>query len=1072
EVKVDKDGNWMFTPNPPLNDGKHDLTLIVTDPVGNSSEESAPYSVIVDTVAPGKPVITAMVDDQGAVKGPITAGTITDDAQPHINGTAEPGSSVIIYDKGVEIGRAPVDARGNWTFLPSPPLSNGPHKVSVAAMDAAGNLGDKSAAFDFEVIAGGAPTAPAITGIIDDVGSKLGNLSPGNVTDDARPAINGTGGVGATIFVYANGKLLGTTEVQANGQWSFVPTADLVDGLNNITATTTNAAGNVSPPTGQYSITVDTLAPGSATGQVLSDDVGAITGPINSGGTTDDSTPTFSGTAEAGTTVIIYDKGVEIDRVPVNAQGQWRFTPSTPLADGPHSLNTVIEDAAGHQSPKSTPIDFSVDTRAVAISITQVTDNVGTVQGPLSQGGVTDDTTPTLNGKATANATVNLYDGSVKIGSTTSDASGNWTLTPSTALGQGNHRFTATVTTPAGGESVPTPVFNLEIDITPPVNPGEGGTGGIDNVHDDVGSNQGPIDNGGFTDDTTPTLSGGGQQPGDTVSIYDDGALIGTAQVGADGNWSFTPDPPLNEGEHEFTMVVTDPAGNASDPSDPYIVTVDFSAPAAQATIVSMGKDSGSDSGDFLTNDGTAGRLIQGSLTAALSADEKVQVSVDGGVNWQDALLNGDGTWSFVDETVHASDWEIQTRVIDVAGNVGGGNVQQVMLDNTPPDAPASVSRSGDEVAVEVAGTTVNAGDVLIVNVGETQVRHTLTQQDIDTGTVAVDVPAVVTGTLESFIVDNAGNVSNITTAPRELRDDFSSLDPGYSINAGESSRFDFYTLTNLYGSSISWLDHNRRKALIIGQTHSGANITLDFPATSFSFEVTGTNGGANNTIYYKDIEGNVIHSESANSPGTYSFTPPDGIYIGTVEITVSDIAGICIDNIEVITASGALTHPTNQLIDNAIGYFGSDDNNLFTIDSVNNLSGTNSGVHGGAGLDTLTLSGKDQVLDLTSIGEKLNSIEVIDLTGSGDNTLKLSLEDVLSNGETDLFHTSGKTQMMVKGDAGDKVDLQGLISAEDPGSWSNQGQITVGGLAYQVYNHSSLDAELLVQQGVTTNLV
>ena len=54
---------------------------------------------------------------------------------------------------------------------------------------------------------------------------------------------------------------------------------------------------------------------------------------------------------------------------------------------------------------------------------------------------------------------------------------------------------------------------------------------------DDVGSIQGPIANGGSTDDTTPTLSGGGQQPGDTITIIDNGSPIGTVPVNPDGTW-------------------------------------------------------------------------------------------------------------------------------------------------------------------------------------------------------------------------------------------------------------------------------------------------------------------------------------------------------------------------------------------------------------------------------------------------------------------------------------------------------------------------------------------------------
>jgi hypothetical protein len=124
--------------------------------------------------------------------------------------------------------------------------------------------------------------------------------------------------------------------------------------------------------------------------------------------------------------------------------------------------------------------------------------------------------------------------------------------------------------------------------------------------------------------------------------------------------------------------------------------------------------------------------------------------------------------------------------------------------------------------------------------------------------------------------------------------------------------------------------------------------------------------------------------------------------------------------------------------------------------------------VYSGSEYGKIVISGEGQFIDLNAVDGKLVSV---DLTGTGDNTLKLSLNDILNQGETDLFHESGKVQMMVKGDAGDVVDLEGLLGAEDPGSWASQGQITVAGVAYDVYQHSALDAELLVQQGVTTNL-
>ncbi|KTC45104.1 hypothetical protein AO262_29310 [Pseudomonas fluorescens ABAC62] len=425
EAVVDDSGNWTVTPDLPLGDGAHDISLVVTDPAGNASDPSDPFVVIVDTTAPATPAITSVVDSEGTSTGNLASGDITDDALPQINGTAEPGSKIVIFDNGKEIGDAIADASGNWSFTPKAPLSNGPHTLTITAVDPAGNKSTPSDAFDFEVVAGGAPAAPAINGIVDDAGAQQGNLSPGDITDDKRPTINGTGEPGATITVSVNGTSVGTTTVQPDGSWSFTPPADLAEGLNNITAVASNSAGNSSPATGDYPITVDTTAPASASGMVLTDDVGSVTGPIASGSTTDDSNPTLSGKAEANSVVIIYDKGTEIDRVTADASGNWSFTPRTPLTDGGHSFTTVVEDAAGNKGPESPAIVFDVNTSSVAISITEVTDNVGPVQDPLTNGGSTDDTTPTLTGRATPNSTVTIYDGSVKLGTVTSDASGN-----------------------------------------------------------------------------------------------------------------------------------------------------------------------------------------------------------------------------------------------------------------------------------------------------------------------------------------------------------------------------------------------------------------------------------------------------------------------------------------------------------------------------------------------------------------------------------------------------------------------------------------------------------------------
>ncbi|AME23901.1 MULTISPECIES: hypothetical protein [Burkholderiaceae] len=122
---------------------------------------------------------------------------------------------------------------------------------------------------------------------------------------------------------------------------------------------------------------------------------------------------------------------------------------------------------------------------------------------------------------------------------------------------------------------------------------------------------------------------------------------------------------------------------------------------------------------------------------------------------------------------------------------------------------------------------------------------------------------------------------------------------------------------------------------------------------------------------------------------------------------------------------------------------------------------------------DTLHLVGDHQFLDLNSLTgtsptAKLSGIEVIDL-GGRSNTLKLSTADVLNLGEMDLFMRDGHKQMMVKGSFTDMVDLSSSMHVPGvaDGYWATHGQAKVDGVSYNVFEHSSTNVELLVQQNV-----
>ena len=80
---------------------------------------------------------------------------------------------------------------------------------------------------------------------------------------------------------------------------------------------------------------------------------------------------------------------------------------------------------------------------------------------------ITNDNTPTLVGKATPNATISIFDGEgEKLGTTTTDADGNWSYTPTSPLADGDHKFTIEASKVAanGEELKATSTQDLTID--------------------------------------------------------------------------------------------------------------------------------------------------------------------------------------------------------------------------------------------------------------------------------------------------------------------------------------------------------------------------------------------------------------------------------------------------------------------------------------------------------------------------------------------------------------------------------------------------------------------------------
>ncbi|MGF9762733.1 Ig-like domain-containing protein [Microvirga sp. 0TCS3.31] len=398
-----------------------------------------------------------------------------------------------------------------------------------------------------------APNAPSGIAFTDNVGSIQGSFTSGTRTDDASPTLTGTAGAGAAVKIYLNGATTPTATVyaDASGKWNWTPSTPLAQGTYSYTATQTNTAGSTSAQSSAFTITVDTAAPTAPASINVSDNVAPGTGTVVNAGATNDTTPTISGTAEAGSTIKVFDGATQLGTTTVDANGNWSYTTAA-LSQGSHSITATATDAAGNVSTASTARTFTVDTAApVAPSIVTVADDVAPGTGAVANAGATNDTTPTISGTGEVGATIQVFDGATQLGTTSVDASGNWSYTTA-ALSQGSHSITATATDAAGNVSAASTARTFTIDTTAPAAPT------ID-----------PL----TTNDATPVLTGTATLgAGEALKVVVGGATYTVVPNGT-GHWSLdlgTATPASGtlslpaDGTYAITATVTDAAGNAT----------------------------------------------------------------------------------------------------------------------------------------------------------------------------------------------------------------------------------------------------------------------------------------------------------------------------------------------------------------------------------------------------------------------------------------------------------------------------------------------------------------------------
>lgn len=582
-------GAYVYTPEAGYL-GEDRFTYVVKNQFGDEKTETV-YVTVRPEVLP--PVITEVVADSGRFPGPIWLYGTTYDLTPTVQGTADAGMRVTLYNHGKDtaLGTAVADASGHWSWTPSTPLPAGEYNFTPVG-DLPNGAGTTVASniFVVRLLAPDVPQA-VITSVLDDVGPVQGNVPEYFQSDDPTPTLVGTAQPGVTLKFSQTDRTggwafseIGQLVVGSSGQWSFTTPA-LTPGQHDINVLASNADGsgaNQGSVTRSYFLQTDLQSP---TATAIHDDIGASTGLVANGGTTDDARPTFSGTAQPNSQVYLSEDdsflGVQgiVNAGRVDSDGHWAFTPSDPLPPGKHTITYF--SAAGDGSGlihAASPIELTISADAQGGTgnslvldpvMTGVIDDVGVQQGMVLNGGATNDTRPTFVGTAEPGTVVSILNG-YQYGQAVADDNWQWSFTPSplTGLAYGGYDIALTSARANGWDTTPS-VYSFHFDVSaddnvsprPPMLAPV-----ITTLTADVGSASQVIESGGHATDATPTLSGTAE-PGSVVEISDNGRVIGTATAGADWLWTFTPGLLTASGPHHFTAVGHYADGSGSTPA-------------------------------------------------------------------------------------------------------------------------------------------------------------------------------------------------------------------------------------------------------------------------------------------------------------------------------------------------------------------------------------------------------------------------------------------------------------------------------------------------------------------------
>ncbi|EID6752430.1 non-fimbrial adhesin SiiE [Salmonella enterica] len=855
-VDVDKDGNWSYEfKDNELSEGENSIKVVAVDKAGNKNETTD--SIITDTIAPEKPTIELDDSSDSGIKND----SITNSTLPTFIGVAEPGSTVSIYLGLKHLGEVIVAKDGTWSYTLTTPLKDGEYNITATATDIAGHT-SATANLPFTIDTRISYFSAEIE-TTDDSG-----IVGDNVTNNTRPTFTGKTEPNAIISVI-NSETGEEVIFKANdkGEWTFNFTSDSVEGVNNLTFTVEDVAGNKKDFS--FSYVIDTVAPVPPTVS-LEDFVVLPNGIILSG----NDLPALVGTAEPKSTILLMRDGKLYDSIEVDSNGTWNYQFSNKFLQGAYDIEIISQDAAGNKS-STVKYSFTIQTEVVPPKAElDASDDSGAKGDWITN----KHNALTLLGTADRFATVNILIDGKTIGVTTADADGNWNFDISRNLSDNVYKITVESIDPLGRTS--SVDYQLTIDSFTPIP--------TVMLHDSADSGvKGDM----ITKINTPLFTGMAEANA-KVSIYVDGVLSGEAIAGDDGVWNFQFTTALSDGSHDVTVKVEDIAGNTASSSayNFQIVT------QTQKPTIELVNDTGVDNTDHIINEKNP------ALTGTAAPYSTVKLYIDGALI-AEVRTNKDGRWEYTlkaDQGLVDGDHRITASVEDIAGNIAHSDPFLISVDTAISIPIVSLSPDSDS----------GISDDNLTNI----VKPTLHLKDIDPDIISVQVWDAASDT-QIGVATQQPDGSWAYTFTSDLTEGLHQVYVKVEDIAGNkanSAVFDFTIDTTVSTSVISLLSKDDTGV-------TGDNLTnINKPG----FAISGVDADAHRVVVQVMHNGVSEEIELSHLNGSWLFTPgntwADGSY--TLTVKVEDKAGntnysapltvvidtqIAIDGVELVNDSG-----------------------------------------------------------------------------------------------------------------------------------------------------------------------